>query len=300
MPEERLVSAIILTLNEELHLERCIRSIESFCKDVFVVDSGSTDATREIAESLGAVVLENEWINYAKQFNWAIDNAPIDTQWVMRIDADEYATPELAREIQQRLPGLGEEVTAVNLRRRVHFMGRWIRYGSYYPTILLRIWRHGRGRCEDKWMDEHIQLDGGSALIFEHDFVDDNLHDLTWWTEKHNGYATREAVDLLNLKYGLLDDVPALLGGQAGGKRWIKENVYARIPRGIRAGLYTAYRYFLRLGFLDGTQGFFFHFLQGFWYRFLVDAKVWDIERRARERGVDVKTVLIEDYGVRL
>jgi len=300
MPEAQSVSAIILTLNEALHIERCIRSIAPFCGQVFVIDSGSTDGTREIAESFGAVVLENTWINYAKQFNWAIDHAPIESNWVMRIDADEYVPSDLAQEIAERLPRLGNEVSGINLRRRVHFMGRWIRHGSYYPTILLRIWRNGRGRCEEKWMDEHIQLDGGQVLTLDNDFVDDNLHNLSWWTEKHNGYATREAVDLLNLKYGLLGEASTSLEGQAAGKRWIKEKIYARVPPGPRAAFYAGYRYFLRLGFLDGTEGFFFHFLQGFWYRFLVDAKVWDIERRARERSVDVKTVLIEDYGVKL
>jgi glycosyltransferase involved in cell wall biosynthesis len=294
------VTVVILTLNEEAHLERCIRSVQPFAGQVLVVDSGSTDRTREISESLGARWYENAWVSHAVQLNWALDHCPIETAWVMRLDADEYVTPDLAREIADRLAGLEPEVTGVELRRRVHFMGRWIRHGSYYPTVLLRLLRTGRGRCEDRWMDEHLQVDSGRVVTFDHDFVDDNLHNLTWWTHKHNGYATREAVELLDLRYGLLERPQGGLAGQARGKRWLKRNVYARLPTGLRPILYFLYRYVLRLGFLDGFEGFVFHTLQGFWYRFLVDAKVYDIERRARLRGVDARSVLKQDYGMKV
>lgn len=294
------VTVIILTLNEEIHLERCIRSVQPFAHNVIVVDSGSTDRTREITQSLGAHWYQNPWVNYASQLNWALDHTKIETGWVMRLDADEYVTPELACEIADRLVGLEPAITGVALRRRVYFMGRWIRHGGYYPIVLLRLLRTGGGRCEERWMDEHLQVDSGRVITFEHDFVDDNLRTLTWWTSKHNDYATREAVDLLNLRHGFLELRHTELAGQARGKRWLKQNVYARLPQGIRPIFYFFYRYFLCLGLLDGYEGFLFHTLQGFWYRFLVDAKVYEIERRARQRGVDLCTVLKQDYGVPL
>ncbi|SDD38560.1 Glycosyltransferase involved in cell wall bisynthesis [Algoriphagus faecimaris] len=281
------LSVLILTHNETLHLRRCIQSVQPFAKAVFIVDSYSSDDTLEIARSLGAEVFQNPWVNYAEQFNWGLENCPITTQWVMRMDADEYATPELQKEILIKLPAMLPEETAVYVKRRVHFMGKWIKRGGYYPTWLLRIWHHEKGFCEKRWMDEHIKVTTDTPVFFEHDLVDDNLNDLTWWTTKHNHYATRELVDLLNIRYNFLeyDEVnPALFGSQEQRKRWLKIK-YANLPLFTRPFIYFLYRYFIKLGFLDGTKGLIWHFLQGFWYRFLVDAKVYDIKRRAKFSG---------------
>lgn len=296
------LSVVILALNEERHIARCIESLRPFASKIFVVDAHSSDATRAIARSLGAEVHENTWVNYATQFNWGLDNLPIASQWVMRMDADEYVTPELARELQN-LASLDESVTGLYVRRRVMFMGRWIRHGGYYPTWLLRVWRAGLGRCEHRWMDEHIRVQSGASRHLPFDIVDDNQNNLTWWTAKHNGYATREAIDLLNIRYGLFatDDLrTAPPTAQERIKRLLKERIYARLPLGMRALIYFLYRYVLRLGFLDGRRGAIFHFLQAFWYRFLVDAKIFELEQRAKRRGVDVKTVIESEYGVRL
>ena len=293
------LSAIILTLNEERHIERCIDSLRPFAREIFVVDSGSTDRTVQIAQACGAQVARNPWLNYAAQFNWALEHLPLRTAWVMRMDADEYATPELAGEIDARLHTLPAETAGVYVARRVHFMGRWIRHGGYYPTYLLRLWRRGRGRCEERWMDEHIQLLDGSAEYFRGDIVDDNRNDLTWWISKHNAYATREAVDLLNVRYGFAHASAPRGAHQDTRKRWVKERIYARLPAGLRAWCYFLYRYILRGGFLDGYQGAVFHVLQGFWYRFLVDAKIYEVERKMSLEGLDAKTVLARDYGIR-
>ncbi len=292
------VSVIILTFNEKLHVERCIRSLTPFAKRIFLIDCGSTDGTRQIAESLGAVVLEHPWVNYAQQLNWGLQNAPIDTAWTMRMDCDEYVLPELAAEIERKLGSLPADVTGVNFNRRVHFMGRWIRRGGYYPTVLLRIWRTGKGTCEQRWMDEHIQLADGRTVHFDHDIVDENLNDLTWWTAKHNSYATREAIDMLRLRHGM-DKEELASNKQAGARRWLKQNVYARVPAFVRPVMYFLFRYFVRLGFLDGKPALVFHTLQAGWYRFLVDAKIYEIERQAKSAGVDVPTLLRDKYGVK-
>lgn len=286
--------AIILTLNEAQHLPRCIASLKGVVDEVVVADCFSTDTTLRIAQEYGAKVIQREWVSHAIQFNWALTQLDEDTDWVLRIDADEYLTPELAAEIRQRLPGVGSEIDGIYCDRRMTFQGKLIRYGGVFPVRVLRLFRYGRGECENRWMDEHIKVAGPTA-DFKGELIDDNLNSLTWWTEKHNRYASREAVDLLNLEYGFMphDSVAQLRGGsQAGVKRWLKEVVYARLPGGFRAFAYFFYRYVIRLGFLDGQAGTAFHFLQGFWYRYLVDAKVAEVKRYMREKKVDIVTAI--------
>ena len=274
------ISAVVLTYNEGQHLERCLAALCGVADRIVVVDCFSTDRTLAIARAHGAQVIQRAWVSHANQFNWALTQLAPDTQWVLRIDADEVLTPELAATIRARLPGLGPEIDGVTFGRRMTFQGRLIRWGGVFPVQVLRLFRYGRGECENRWMDEHIKVAGLTAE-FQGEIIDDNLNSLTWWTAKHNAYASREAVDLLNLKYGFMlrDSVASLYGGQAGIKRWIKEALYARLPGGLRAFAYFFYRYVIRLGFLDGQAGTAFHFLQGFWYRYLVDAKVAEVER---------------------
>lgn len=295
---------MILTKDETIHLPRLLHSLSLLQVDVCVVDSYSTDRTTEIAQSANARVYQRKFISQAEQFQWALDNCGITTPWIMRMDADEYLTPELGIEIQKRLPTLDESICGVILKRQVHFMGKWIRYGGYYPTKLLRIWRNGIGYIEQKWMDEHIVLSSGSTIEFKHDLVDDNLNTLSWWTEKHNHYATREAVDLLNKEYGLFKDQEmqshVITRDQNARKRWFKYNLYLRLPLFFRAFLYFIYRYFLRLGFLDGRRGLVWHFLQGFWYRFLVDSKILQIKWFAKREGISIRDVIESKFEFKI
>ncbi len=301
--EARQVTVLILTYNEEQHLARAIASVRSFARQVIVVDSFSTDRTLEIARGLGATVLQNCWENnHARQFNWGLDHAPIAGDWVMRLDADEYVTPELAEEIKRRLSALSADVSGIYFKRRIHFLGRWIRHGGMYPMWVLRLWRTGQGRCENRWMDEHIRLNEGASMRFDHDLVDENLNDLSWWTEKHNRYAVREAADLLNMKYqfAAYDDVASMDGReQSKIKRWIKERIYARLPLFVRPTAYFVYRYFLRLGFLDGIPGVIWHGLQGFWYRFLVDAKVYEAEVKTGRNRQAVMDLIEQEWRLK-
>jgi len=292
------LTAVVLTLNEQKHLARCLASVESLGASVLVVDSFSSDKTVQIAGSLGAKVVQHSFFNYASQFNWALSQLDENVEWVLRLDADEYLTPLLIEEIQEKLPMMAEQIDGVYCGRRMTFQGKLIRHGGVFPIQVLRLFRRGRGRCENRWMDEHIKVAGETA-VFKGEIIDDNLQSLTWWTAKHNGYASREAVDMLNLKYAFMpyDSVAGFRGqSQAGVKRWLKELVYARLPGGFRAFSYFFYRYIMRLGFLDGSSGTAFHFLQGFWYRYLVDAKIAEVERYILDHGCEpveaVKVVL--------
>lgn len=277
-----LITTIILTHNEELHIERSIASAKSYGSDVLVVDSFSTDRTVEIATAAGARVLQNRFENYARQFNWALENGGVESDWILRLDADEIIGPDLAQRILRDLPGMPADVTGISFDRRHIFMGAWVRHGGRYPLRLLRLWRRGKGVVENRWMDEHVVIDEGRIVHMPGQFDDASLKDLTFFTAKHNGYATREAIDVLDKRYGLLggsEVASESAGKQAAVKRWIKENIYNRMPLGTGPLIYLMIRLFPQLGILDGPTGITYHVLQGFWYRFLVDAKVMELEQ---------------------
>lgn len=271
------LAAVILTKNEERDLPACLESLRGIASEVYVVDSGSTDRTVEIAEELGAKVLRHEFVNHAAQFNWALDHIETSASWVLRIDADERLSEDLRAELRRRLPLFGPEVAGLLVPCRVRFLGRSLRWGGTYPVWLLRVWRRGRGRFEETWMDEHVVLDGGKVGRLRGDLIHDIPKSLSEWTRKHDWYAELECRDIL-----CATGKAARLHAQAGRKRLLKEKVYLRLPLFCRAFLYWFYRYFVRLGFLDGREGLIYHFLQAFWYRFLVDAKLYESQRRLR------------------
>ena len=275
------LTVLILTKNEETDLKQCIDSFGGHVKRFVVVDSGSTDRTVELAKSLGADVYFNEWVDYATQLNWGLNNTNITTEWTMRIDADEYLTPELCQELTERLPLLDESITGIELKRRAIFLGKWIKHGGIYPTILLRIFRTGKSYCEQTIMDEHMILTEGKSILFKYDFVNGDIKSLSWWIDKHNWYSDREVLDYLSKTNQLEADStikPKLFGNASERKRWFKYKLYYKMPGSLRAKLYYIYRYYFKLGFLDGREGKIFAFLQAYWYRFLVDAKLYELK----------------------
>lgn len=276
------ISVIILTYNEELHIRRCIENIKKFTDNIYVIDSYSTDNTVDIARSLGATVLQNPWVNYGNQFQWGLDNAPIKTAWIMRVDADEYSSDELIADMQLKLPTLDGSVSGVLVNVGWCFLDKLMRHGGRYPVPLLRIWRTGKAHIEQRWMDEHLVLDDGDTVRFDGAHIDHNLNSVSWFIYKHNNYATREMIDIVNHKHHLFECDESLASNnaqQAKYKRFIKENIYNKLPIFVRPTLYFIYRYFLRLGFLDGVKGFGYHFMQGYWYRCLIDLKVYEAEK---------------------
>ena len=298
------LSVIILTKDEELHLKRCLDNINDIAKEIFIIDSFSTDRTLEIAKEYPKVkVLQNKWQNnYAHQFNWGLDNAPITGKWVLRLDADEYLMPELIKELDEKLTGIPEDISGLVIKRRHIFMDKWMKHGIY-PVKLLRIFRFGNGRCEQRLMDEHIQLSEGGTIELENDFCDHNLNDLSWFCHKHVNYAIREAADLLDIEMDLTgaaaSDIGKVISKQAEDKR-LKKHRYAAQPLFWRSFAYFIYRYFFKGGFLDGKEGFLFSFIQGWWYRTLVDGKVAEIKRKFGNDRQAIISHLERHYGVKM
>jgi glycosyltransferase involved in cell wall biosynthesis len=300
------ITCIILTYNEAIHIARAVQNARSFCKEVVVVDSFSKDGTVEIARAEGARVLQNPWVNYSRQFNWGLEHADVATEWVLRLDADEIIEDDLVARIRSELPKLPVTTCGISLDRKHIFMDRWVRHGGRYPLRMIRLWRHGQGVVEDRWMDEHVTVNGDIAHM-EGGFSDWSLRDISFLIEKHNGYATREAIDALAEKYGLFGrsgsfgaegDMPA----QAKLKRWLKNRVYNQLPLSLGPLTYFLYRYFVQLGFLDGRTGFIYHFNQALWYRTLVDCKKYELEQAIAHCSDNEAriAVLTERTGLRL
>ena len=275
------VSAIVLTFNEEKNLPACLASLEGWVEHIFVVDSGSTDRTVEIASTVGATVVQHHFEHYGAQRNWAIDHLPVDSRWTLHIDADECITPELRTSITAALAHENPDVDGFLVSRRTLFMGRWIRHGGHYPAWHLRLVRTGAGRCEDRLYDQHFYVPGAVQKL-QGDLIDTLTPDLATFTARHLRWAALEAAE---------HDAPLHAGGRIRGRldggnaieqrRWLRD-WYARLPLFVRPTAYFLYRYVVRLGFLDGRAGLVFHVLQGFWFRFLVDALI--LERRLRRK----------------
>lgn len=294
------ISVIILTFNEQLHIERCIKNIQAISNDIYVVDSFSTDNTVQLAERLGAKVVQHAWPgNQAKQFNWALDNLEIKNDWVLRLDADEYLLPELIEEIKVKIPSISDEISGIIFKRRHIFMGKWMKKGVY-PVKLLRLFRYGKARSEERLMDEHIIISEGKLMYFDNDFCDHNLNDIIWFCKKHIDYSVREAAELLNIEYELststLTDCNLLK--QARNKRLIK-NKYIKSPLFLRSFLYFFYRYICKGAFLEGKEGFIWSFIQGWWYRALVDAKIFEIKKKCNNNKSLIAEYLMTQYNIK-
>jgi glycosyltransferase involved in cell wall biosynthesis len=278
------LNVIILTHQEELNLPHALRSLKGLDSEIFVVDSGSTDHTVEIAKAAGARVYTHPFESQARQLNWALDTLPLAAPWTLRLDADERLTEDLAIEIGRVIASPLGDVAGYLTKRRVYFWGRWIRFGGYYPTWLVRLWRTGMARSDDMWMDEHMIIANGKIGRLTHDLIDENHKGLTFWIDKHNRYSDREVI---SMNQALVEGAPQRVGGAVARKRFFKNVIYGRSPLFLRAIAYGLLRYFILLGFLDGGPGFVFHFLQGFWYRLIIDAKLY--ERRFLKPAPDGK-----------
>ena len=284
------LTVIVLTKNEELNIADCIKSLEGFAKRVVIVDSFSTDKTGDIARELGAEVICHKLENSARQFNWALDNAEITTKWTMRLDADERMTPELIKELEELAAEHSEdEVNGVVMEARLFFMQREIRHGCPNKRKLM-LFKTGAGRIEDRKMDEHTVLSRGSSVNAKNRFVHYDFKDMTHWINKMNWYATREMQDYYDFKEGKSAEIDGK-DETISGTRKKKFGFYYRFPLFFRCWLLFIYNYVIKLGFLDGKEGFVYHYMYHRWYRTLVDAKILEqsITRKEFEETGDLK-----------
>lgn len=277
------ITAIILTKNEEVNIARCINSITGLADRIVVVDSGSTDNTEKIAKGLGAEIYKHEpFEHYAKQFNWALDNVDVKTKWVYRIDADEVVTPELKKEIIEECNKHHDDsVNGLVMKFKVYFMGRFLTHGGIYPFYNLTIFKYGYGRYEDRAMGEHIVLTEGQTIDLKNDCLHYDFKDLTAWINKHNWYATREVADYMATIEN--KQIDTSLYHEAEKTKKLRDGLYYKLPKFWRARFYYWYRYYFKLGFLDGEAGRVHAFLQAYWYRYLIDAKILEQEINKKE-----------------
>lgn len=265
------LTAIILTKNEEVNIENCIKSIISVAKRIVVIDSYSDDKTVEIAKAAGAEVYQHSFENYAKQYMYGVDKANADTVWTLRIDADERLTVESAKELSYLCnDNMDTEVAGIVLRFKKNFLGKDLYHGGVYPWKKMNCYKTKLGVIEDRSMDEHIILSSGTVIEMKNDCLHFDFKNLEYFVNKHNWYSSRETVDYFeNLEKGKFK-------GKLNSKTWFKMNIYYKLPMGLRSHIYYIYRYYIKLGFLDGKEGKIYAFLQSYWYRYLVDAKIYE------------------------
>ena len=299
------ITVIILTYNEELHIHRCLENVCQIAKKVYVIDSPSTDNTVEICSEFSnvEVVVHKYPGNQAEQFNWALDNVKIETDWVLRLDADEYLTDGLKKEMNEKLNRLPLSTSAVVLPLGRAFMGRILKHGIVNGVKMIRLFRYGKVRYEQRLMDEHLEVLEGNTITFENKFIDDSLLSLSKFIDKHNNYSSREAALLLDAEYNLTSlpksETSQTYASEVSAKRAQKVK-YAKMPLFWRSLGYFIYRYILKLGFLDGKEGFLWDFLQGWWYRTLVDAKIYECKKVCGDDREAIKRYIAEKWGISL
>ena len=285
------LSAIILTFNEEANLPACLESLQALGCPVFVVDSGSSDRTLEIAREYRAIVYQHAFESHAKQWSWALSHLPLESRWVLALDADQKLTPELAEEIhRESAAGANESIAGLFLNRRQIFRGRWIRHGGYYPKYLLKLFRPESVEFDAlDFVDHHFYV-AGQTRNLKHDLIESNAkeNDIAFWIDKHNRYSTLLArEEMLRRSEDAQGIVKPALRGNPDQRVLRLKVIWRKCPLLFRSVAYFVYRYLLLAGWLDGEQGFVFHFLQGFWFRLLIDIKLRDLLRYSRAEPND-------------
>ena len=278
------VAIFIITRNEEQNLPFALASVRDWAQEVFVLDSGSTDGTREVAESMGAKFFYRAWDGYVNQKNWGLDNLPITAPWVFILDADEVITSELRDEIIRvaSQPSCPENAFYVN--RYLVFLGKRIKHCGYFPYWNVRFFRHGKARYEQRAVHEQMIVDGPvGRLRGEMEHWD--RRGIEYYVAKHNLYSSLEAREMFNLLIGRTTAAKGSFWGDAlMRRRWLKNKIWPRLP--ARPLMRWFYMYILRLGFLDGRVGFqFCLFLAS--YEHQISLKLREMLREAENSPTD-------------
>lgn len=277
-------SFIVLTFNEEIHLPRLLKSIENLKASIYILDSGSTDGTLEIAKLYNAEILYNKFENHPKQWNFALNNFKIDSPWIIGLDADHIVSPELLKRLEtfnsDKIP---KNINGIYFNRKNYFKGSWIRFGGYFPKYMLKMFRKGFGDSDlQENMDHRFIVEGETQVWKDGYLVEENLKEnkISFWINKHNRYSDLIAEEEIERRNSVrVQSVKAKLLGNPDERIAFLKKVWWKMPLFIRPFIYFFYRYFLQLGFLDGKNGFIFHFLQAFWFRLLVDIKIDELNK---------------------
>jgi glycosyltransferase involved in cell wall biosynthesis len=271
-------SFIILTFNEEQHLPRLLKSIEGLNTSIYILDSGSTDETLKIAQEFKAEVKINPFENHPKQWDCALKSFDIQTPWIIGLDADQIVTPELFAQLQNFKDEDYKNTNGIYFNRKNYFKGKWIKYGGFYPKYLLKMFRTNIGYSDlNENMDHRFIVPGQTEIWKNGHILEENLKEnkISFWIAKHNRYsdliAEEEIERLNNLRNQTI--TPNFWGSPDERNAWLKR-LWWKLPLGLRPFLYFSYRLFFKLGILDGSTGILFHFLQGFWFRLIVDVKI--------------------------
>ncbi|MBK7410260.1 MAG: glycosyltransferase family 2 protein [Saprospirales bacterium] len=272
-------SIIILTKNEEQHLPRLLESLQGLECPLFVLDSGSTDRTLEIARAHGATTLEHPFENHPKQWHYALSHFEIATPWTLGLDADQIVLPELYEKLKNfRDEDIPADVNGIYLNRKNYFKGRWLKHGGYFPKYLLKLFRTGIGYSDLHENMDHRFIVPGRTLLWKDGYLkEENLkeNEIGFWIEKHNRYSDLVAQEEVERRLGLRTQTiqPRLFGHPDQRIAWFKR-LWWKLPLRLRPYLYFIWRFFFQLGFLDGPEGRLFHYLQAFWFRMIVDVKI--------------------------
>ena len=253
-----MIDVMIITQNEEKNLPFCLRALDGWIRRIFVIDSGSTDRTREIAESHGAEFIHHDWEGYSRQKNWGLENLPFESEWILILDADEVVTPQLRDRIVEIVKSPADECPEVgfHLNRIFYFLGHPIRHCGYFPSWNLRLFRKGRARYEDRSVHEHMMVDGPVGYIAE-PMIHDDRRDIEHSVAKHNRYAMLEAMEIERTPLSQAPDSAGLRSELFGGilqrRRWFKQRLYRLLP--LPWVFRFLYMYVWKRGFLDGSAG---------------------------------------------
>jgi hypothetical protein len=270
------LAVVLITFNEELNIEQALCNIKNWATNIYILDSFSTDKTIEIASNYNVQIFQRQFDNYSNQRNYALTHLGIKEDWIFFLDADEFLTDDLKNEICKVL--MFPRFDGYYIKRRFYFMNKWIKWGGYYPIYILRLFKKNKGLFQ-RDVNEHFVLEGQYGYL-KYDFCDRNNKLFNEWFLKHLTYAKKEAQDLY-LENKLPHNI-SFWGSQSDRKSWIRYKIWNKLPVLIRPFIYFIYRYFLRLGFLDGVRGFIFHFMHGLVYFLLMDIYYFEMKRNEK------------------
>lgn len=278
-------SFIILTFNEEQHLPRLLNSIKELSAQAFILDSGSTDNTLTIAKEYGVTILSNKFENHPKQWDFALKYFDIKTPWTIGLDADQIVLPELFNKLKNfKNAEIPKEINGIYFNRKNYFKGRWLRHGGYFPKYLLKMFRTGVGYSDLNENMDHRFIVPGKSIIWKDGYLkEENLkeNDISFWIAKHNRYSDLVAEEEIERRNKLrTQSIKPKFFGSPDERIAFYKKVWWWLPLFVRPFLYFFHRFIIQLGILDGKEGWIFHYLQAFWFRLLVDIKIWELSKK--------------------